>query len=155
MPISLPPAADGPVQINDFLSTYKTEERTRNARHRQQAADDDDEAESEDDLADDVNDMNMGGPGEQRSKIKYMKLLRKVANRQTTEVVIDLSDLKRVSLKAGVGLTSSSLRILPYSTISLTTRVDTSRSFAKPLTRFCPSPMWSWSTLLGTCWISL
>lgn len=28
---------------------------------------------------------------------KYVKLLRKVANRQTTEIVIDLNDLKQVS----------------------------------------------------------
>ncbi|KAI9636883.1 DNA replication licensing factor MCM7 [Dioszegia hungarica] len=41
--------------------------------------------------------MDMGGEGEGRSKAKYMKLLRRVANRQTTEVVIDLSDLKKFS----------------------------------------------------------
>lgn len=92
-----------PVQINDFLSSYvpQARNRNRNARRQQQAADDDDEAESEEDLADDLDDMNVDGDGARdgRSKAKYMRLLRKVANRQTTEVVIDLSDLKKVCLE--------------------------------------------------------
>jgi DNA replication licensing factor MCM7 len=86
-----------PVQINDFLSTYVPQERNRGrgARRQQARGEDDSEAESEEDLADGVNNMNVDG--ERAPKEKYMKLLRQVANRQTTEVVIELSDLKKVS----------------------------------------------------------
>lgn len=63
--------------------------------------DDDQEAEDEDeenadDLADAVDDLDVNG--EERSKAKYMRVLRKVANRQSAAVVIDLNDVKEVSL---------------------------------------------------------
>lgn len=32
-----------------------------------------------------------------RSKAKYMRIMRKVANRQTSEVVIDLKDIQQVN----------------------------------------------------------
>jgi DNA replication licensing factor MCM7 len=35
--------------------------------------------------------------GEERSKAKYMRVLRKVANRQSAAVIIDLNDVKEVS----------------------------------------------------------
>ncbi len=49
-------------------------------------------------MADGLDGMAVDGdrevPG--RSKAKYMKVLRKVANRQTSEVVVDLADLRKV-----------------------------------------------------------
>ncbi len=63
-------------------------------------ADDDEEAEDEDEeLADDLDDLGVDGEDEApgRSKAKYMKVLRNVANRQTTEVVVDLADLRKVN----------------------------------------------------------
>lgn len=68
-------------------------------------ADDDDEAEDEDedaadDLADDVNDLDVDDDNDNdapRSKAKYMKVLRRVANRRSAQVVIDLNDVKDVS----------------------------------------------------------
>jgi hypothetical protein len=95
-----------PESINEFLSTYIAQDRsrTRNARQRHQAgnATANDESEEEDALVDDMDDMEMEGDEGRpsRTKTKYMKLLRKVANRQTTEVVIDLSDLKKVGLSS-------------------------------------------------------
>ncbi|KAK4687318.1 DNA replication licensing factor MCM7, partial [Tremellales sp. Uapishka_1] len=79
-------------KISDFLSSYVPAPRA----HRRLPDDDDEEAESEEEeeLADDLDDLAVG---EERSKAKYMKVLRKVANRQTTEVVIDLGDLKKFS----------------------------------------------------------
>jgi DNA replication licensing factor MCM7 len=47
-------------------------------------------------LADAVDDLDVNG--ERRSKAKYMKVLRKVANRQSAAVIIDLNDVKEVSL---------------------------------------------------------
>jgi DNA replication licensing factor MCM7 len=49
-------------------------------------------------LADAVDDLDVG---EGRSKAKYMKILRKVANRQSAAVVIDLNDVKEVSPSIG------------------------------------------------------
>jgi DNA replication licensing factor MCM7 len=84
------------VKIEDFLTRFVPQ-----PRHRGQPlpADDDEEAEDDgEDLADDLNDLDVDGedglPG--RSKAKYMKVMRKVANRQTSEVVIDLADLRKV-----------------------------------------------------------
>ena len=84
-------------RITDFLSRY-VKERARPNRRRGQAeaeipSDDDDAA--EDDLVENADDLDMDG-GASRSKAKYMKVLRKVANRQTSEVVVDLADLKKV-----------------------------------------------------------
>ena len=45
-------------------------------------------------LADAVDDLDVNG--EERSKAKYMRVLRKVANRQSAAVVIDLNDVKEV-----------------------------------------------------------
>jgi len=79
-------------KISDFLSRYVPPPRAR----RDLPADDDEEA--EEDLADDINDLGVDDDDErgQRSKAKYMKVLRRVANRQTAEVVIDLADLRKV-----------------------------------------------------------
>jgi hypothetical protein len=41
---------------------------------------------------------NYGSAVPGRSKAKYMRALRRVANRQTEEVVIDLADLRKVCL---------------------------------------------------------
>ena len=45
-------------------------------------------------LADAVDDLDVNG--EERSKAKYMRVLRKVANRQSAAVIIDLNDVKEV-----------------------------------------------------------
>lgn len=45
-----------------------------------------------------MDDLSLGGPREGRSKAKYMKVLRRVANRQTAEVIVDLADLKKVRI---------------------------------------------------------
>ena len=62
-------------------------------------ANDDEEADDEEeDLADDLDELDVDGDGEgpDRSKAKYMKVLRKVANRQTSEIIVDLADLRKV-----------------------------------------------------------
>lgn len=68
-------------------------------------ADDDDEAEEdeEEDLADDLDDLDVDGddenaPAAGRSKAKYMKVLRRVANRRSAAITVDLNDVKDVSL---------------------------------------------------------
>ena len=87
-------------KITDFLSRYVPPPRTR---ARGLPADDDEEAEDEeaedeeDILADELEGMDVAAdPG--RSKAKYMKTLRRVANRRTAEVVVDLADLQKVSV---------------------------------------------------------
>jgi hypothetical protein len=84
-------------RIEDFLTRFVADS---SARRRQLPDDDDQEAEEEDeenadDLADAVDDLDVNG--EERSKAKYMKVLRKVANRQSAAVIIDLNDVKEVS----------------------------------------------------------
>lgn len=77
----------------------------RTSRHRQIPSDDDDEAEEheeddemdEDELADGLDDLDVDDGARGRSKAKYMKVLRKVANRQSAAVTIDLNDVKEVS----------------------------------------------------------
>jgi DNA replication licensing factor MCM7 len=54
------------------------------------------EEDDEDDLTDGLDDLDVG-EGSGRSKAKYMKVLRKVANRQSAAVTIDLNDVKEVS----------------------------------------------------------
>jgi hypothetical protein len=52
---------------------------------------------------------------------KYIRILRKVANRQTTEVVIDLKDLKEVGMSRHAPANRSTGRTAgttPFSTIS-------------------------------------
>jgi hypothetical protein len=94
-------------RIEDFLTRYVAD---RSPRTRQLPSDDDQEAEEEDaeeedDLADAVDDLDVNG--ERRSKAKYMKMLRKVANRQSAAVVIDLNDVKEVSASYSVGESSA------------------------------------------------
>ena len=82
-------------RIKDFLSRYVPERGRPSRRSRPEdelPSDDDDEA--EDELADDIDNLDVGQSG--RSKAKYMKRLRKVANRQSVEVVVDLADLRKV-----------------------------------------------------------
>lgn len=80
-------------KIEDFLTRFVA------TPSRGLPADDDEEAEEEEDLADEVDDMDMDGDdGVGRSKAKYMKVLRKVANRRVASVTIDLNDVKEVSL---------------------------------------------------------
>ncbi|WWD21313.1 hypothetical protein CI109_105797 [Kwoniella shandongensis] len=86
-------------KIQEFLTTYVPP--PRSAR-RTLPSDDDEEAEDEDedegDLADDLSDLDVDeGERRHREKAKYMRVLRKVANRQTAEVVVDLADLKKFS----------------------------------------------------------
>lgn len=73
----------------------------RSSRNRQNQDEEDEGEESqeeddEDDLADGLDDLDVG-EGSGRSKAKYMKVLRKVANRQSAAVTIDLNDVKEVS----------------------------------------------------------
>lgn len=47
----------------------------------------------------DVDEDDDDAPGaERRSKAKYMKVLRNVANRRSAAITIDLNDVKEVSL---------------------------------------------------------
>ena len=83
-------------RIEDFLTRFVADS---SARRRQLPDDDDQEAEEEDQedadmLADAVDDLDVNG--EERSKAKYMRVLRKVANRQSAAVIIDLNDVKEV-----------------------------------------------------------
>lgn len=91
----------------------------RRSRH---AIPDDDDAEAEDDSADeieDLDDLDLDNDENQgRSKAKYMRIMRKVANRQTTEVVIDLNDLQSVRPSRVKRLTSSSQMTAHCCTIS-------------------------------------
>ena len=91
--------ADELEKITQFLSTYVPPPRDPRTTL---PADDDEEA--EDELADDMDDLDFDGDSDgneqgQRSKAKYMRVLRKVANRQTAEVVVDLADLRKVGMK--------------------------------------------------------
>lgn len=98
-------------KITEFLSTFVPPPRTA----RRDLVEDDDEEAEEDDLADDVADLDVDDDDEDgppRSKAKYMKVLRRVANRQTTEVIVDLADLRKVSNEDGISLTSSTQTIL-------------------------------------------
>jgi hypothetical protein len=95
-------------RIEDFLTRYVAD---RSTRTRQLPSDDDQEAEEEDaeeqedDLADAVDDLDVNG--ERRSKAKYMKVLRKVANRQSAAVIVDLNDVKEVRLSYSRGESSA------------------------------------------------
>lgn len=88
-------------KITEFLSSYVPPPRDPRA-----ALPDNDDEEAEDDLADAVDDMDMDGDSQdgERSKAKYMRVLRKVANRQTAEVVVDLADLRKVGSRERSGL---------------------------------------------------
>ncbi|OCF40398.1 minichromosome maintenance protein 7 (cell division control protein 47) [Kwoniella heveanensis CBS 569] len=103
-------------RIKEFLTTYvapaRSHRRPVNGHGHGQGQghgddnDDDEEFESEheradgesdgDDLADGLSDLDVRGE-ERREKAKYMKVLKKVANRRTEKVVIDLADLKNFS----------------------------------------------------------
>ena len=88
--------ADELEKISTFLSTYVPPPRP--TRRGGIPADDDEEAEDEEELLDDLDGIDIDDDEHaQRSKAKYMKKLRKVANRQTSEVVVDLADLRKVS----------------------------------------------------------
>ncbi|EJT53102.1 hypothetical protein A1Q1_00109 [Trichosporon asahii var. asahii CBS 2479] len=81
-------------KITDFLTRFVAEPR----RGRAIPEDDDDGAEesSDEEIEDFASlDLEDEGEGEGRSKAKYMRIMRKVANRQTTEVVVDLNDLQQ------------------------------------------------------------
>lgn len=79
-------------KISDFLTRFVAVPR----RGRPIPANDDDAAEeSSDEEIDDFADLDLEDEAEGRSKAKYMKIMRKVANRQTTEVVVDLNDLQQ------------------------------------------------------------
>ncbi|EIW66037.1 hypothetical protein TREMEDRAFT_65880 [Tremella mesenterica DSM 1558] len=83
-------------KIEDFLTKFVPQAR-RPRRHAHLPADDDEAAEEEQALADDLDDLDVDDVDgrEGRSKAKYMKVLRKVANRQLAEVTVDLSDLRK------------------------------------------------------------
>lgn len=80
-------------KITEFLSRYVPPPRTA----RRDLPEDDDEEAEEEDLADDVADLDVDDENNPRSKAKYMRVLRRVANRQTSEVIVDLADLRKVS----------------------------------------------------------
>ncbi|TXT09090.1 hypothetical protein VHUM_02564 [Vanrija humicola] len=93
---SIPVSSHQPGQkITDFLTRFVKD---KNARRRATLPeDDDDEAESEaESVADDLDDLDVDDDGE-HSKAKYMRIMRRVANRQTSEVVIDLANLQEFS----------------------------------------------------------
>ncbi|WVR08871.1 hypothetical protein IAU60_005930 [Kwoniella sp. DSM 27419] len=85
-------------RIRDFLTSYVQPPRTQRRREAQddEEMEDDSEEEDEDEdgLADELGDLDVRG-GEEREKAKYVKVLKKVANRQVDKVVIDLADLRR------------------------------------------------------------
>ena len=87
-------------KIEDFLTRFVPD---NSRRSRRLPEDDDDEAEEED-LADELEGLDVDEDvdedaegGERRSKAKYMKVLRRIANRRTAAVTIDLNDVKEVS----------------------------------------------------------
>lgn len=84
-------------KIEEFLTRFEPQ---RRANGQQTIPDnDDDEADSDaEELADDLSDMGVNGEGDRRTKAKYMRMLRKVANRQTSEVVVDLADVRNASV---------------------------------------------------------
>lgn len=152
-------AGDSDIQINypeelarieDFLTRYVAD---RSARNRQLPSDDDQEAEEEDaededDLADAVDDLDVNG--EQRSKAKYMKVLRKVANRQSAAVVIDLNDVKEVSpcIEWPSATLKTSTPTMPRYWSTLRETLDDISSFSQRLsTRSCLNPTTRWTIL--------
>lgn len=87
-------------KIEDFLTRFVPD----NSRRNRQLPDDDDDEAEEEDLADEMNGLDVDededddAPGaERRSKAKYMKVLRRVANRRSAAITIDLNDIKEVS----------------------------------------------------------
>lgn len=84
-------------KITDFVTRFVPDRRRR--RNASLPANDDeaaeDEDESEDDLDEDMDSLDVDD--EPRSKAKYMRIMRKVANRQTAKVVVDLADLQQFS----------------------------------------------------------
>lgn len=86
------------VKIEDFLTRFVSDRSSRrrdpndDEEEGEESADEDDE----DEVADGLDDLDVG-EGSGRSKAKYMKVLRKVANRQSAAVTIDLNDVKEVS----------------------------------------------------------
>ncbi|EAL19989.1 hypothetical protein CNBF3160 [Cryptococcus deneoformans B-3501A] len=85
-------------KIEDFLARYVAGPRPRRDQSALPADDDsaaEDASEDEDDLADGMGGLNVQGAG--RTKFKYLRMLREVANRRREDIVIDLKDLKRHS----------------------------------------------------------
>ena len=106
-------------------------------------------------MADAVDDLDVNG--EQRSKAKYMKVLRKVANRQSAAVVIDLNDVKEVSLCIkwpSTTLTSSTPTTLLYWSTLRETLGDISSFSQRLSTRLCLNPIMRW-TILPMSWMLL
>jgi hypothetical protein len=86
------------VKIEDFLTRFVSDRssRRRDPNDDEEEGEESAEEDDEDDLADGLDDLDVG-EGSGRSKAKYMKVLRKVANRQSAAVTIDLNDVKEVS----------------------------------------------------------
>jgi len=155
-------------RIEDFLTRFVADS---SARRRQLPDDDDQEAEDEDQedadmLADAVDDLDVNG--EERSKAKYMRVLRKVANRQSAAVVIDLNDVKEVSHHLLVGrgergLTSSTPTTRLFLSILREIHDDISSSSQRLSTRLClnlitrliiPPMYWMLLWIVGGCSMS-
>lgn len=84
-------------KIEDFLERYVAGPRPRRNQDALPADDDaaaEDTSEDEDDLAEGMDGLNVQGA--RRTKFKYLRMLREVANRRREDIVIDLKDLKRV-----------------------------------------------------------
>ncbi|GMK55623.1 hypothetical protein CspeluHIS016_0206790 [Cutaneotrichosporon spelunceum] len=79
-------------KISDFLTKFVSELRSANSGVIPSNDDDAAEPESDDDLGM-MDELHM----DEYQSPKYMRTMRKVANRQTTEVVIDLQDLRNFS----------------------------------------------------------
>ncbi|CAK9781347.1 MCM-domain-containing protein [Cutaneotrichosporon oleaginosum] len=76
-------------KISEFLTKFVSERRQANGG----AIPENDDAAAEDETEDELDDLDELHMEEARSP-KYMRIMRKVANRQTAEVVIDLKDLQ-------------------------------------------------------------
>jgi hypothetical protein len=161
--------ADSPkAKIESFLTTYVPQ------RPARQWIPSDDDEDAEGDLADEMDGMDVGGDGsdgegqgEERSKAKYIRVLRKVANRQTAEVVVDLADLRKVSPDGShcatwhpgrrrcseIVDTPSGAMIRPSCTTSYATRGAMSPCSARPSTSSCPN-LTARRTLRTTYWTS-
>lgn len=85
-------------KITDFVTNFASTRRRR-GQDASLPANDDAAAEDESDDDDESLDEHMDSldVDDSRSKSKYMRIMRKVANRQTTKVVIDLNDLQEYS----------------------------------------------------------
>jgi DNA replication licensing factor MCM7 len=108
--LQYPPPVDYAAQLDafkDFLQHFKTFESTSEAAATQAIEDlhiDGDATSDEYDFMDDVeNENGQQGAGTRRGrrepKLKYMQILQDIADRERTNILIELDDLATVSLQ--------------------------------------------------------